>query len=634
MKLVVLWEFPESNFTLQKGDVLLSFCDPELEIILKNEFSSKYKFHLARDIGLEIKKCTTDLYQSLITKLSIQPIRNGKNLRELLFNDEIQSSEWFFNPMSFRDCEASDLYKNILVINIISHVKKITEIDQVVLFGEPAEISVFFEYNKLGAPNFKLNPKVVIRILFKSIFQNAIVFFTNIYYFILFKFYYKNKKKHFETKKVALSGFYDWSFNLDDNFKIKDDKYFKDLVGNLSKKGINYIYLCWFEPNTIPNSKFKLRDLIKAVGADKNLTLINEELHFFDIFKSYYNSFRIYFKVFKILNNFYRKNDFEINGYNLIPLLSKDLFSSLVSFEVLKYNLIYKAFKKYFDKNKSLKVFLSFLEHYPYTRALCLAANNKLDIISMQHASYSHGKTFYYLDPNHEFVSSEIDGLILPHPNQIIIMGNRNKALFESVGYKSDDVLQYGSLRYKDKSEIINSHTKVINNDSFNILLPLSIKESIHVDLIMAVYTAIKGILNVRVIIRNHPYHNIRDNYWVMTNLNLENFQFSENTLLDDLNNSDLIISSYSTVAEEGLLMGIPVIQWASLDFEGSPLFCDPRVSTVSNVIELRNTIKKIIQNYEQYKPSLTTIDEIYADYFSPSHNSNTLISNYIESKI
>jgi CDP-glycerol glycerophosphotransferase (TagB/SpsB family) len=279
-------------------------------------------------------------------------------------------------------------------------------------------------------------------------------------------------------------------------------------------------------------------------------------------------------------------------------------------------------------------VFLSFLEHYPYTRALCLAANNKLDIISMQHASYSHGKTFYYLDPNHEFVSSEIDGLILPHPNQIIIMGNRNKALFESVGYKSDDVLQYGSLRYKDKSEIINSHTKVINNDSFNILLPLSIKESIHVDLIMAVYTAIKGILNVRVIIRNHPYHNIRDNYWVMTNLNLENFQFSENTLLDDLNNSDLIISSYSTVAEEGLLMGIPVIQWASLDFEGSPLFCDPRVSTVSNVIELRNTIKKIIQNYEQYKPSLTTIDEIYADYFSPSHNSNTLISNYIESKI
>jgi surface carbohydrate biosynthesis protein (TIGR04326 family) len=634
MKLVVLWDFPESTFDLKVGDVILSFCDPELENNLIKEFSSKYKFYLARDIGLEIKKSTTDLYQSIITKLAIQPIRNGKNLRELLFNDEIQSSEWFFNPLSFRDCEASDLYKNILVINIISHVKKITEIDQVVLFGEPMEISVLFKYNKQGTSNFKLNPKVVIRALLKSFFQNALVFFISTYYFILFKLYYRNKKQYSDIVKVALSGFYDWSFNLDDNLKIKDHKYFKDLVGNFSEKGINYIYLCWFEPNTIPSSKFKLRDLIKVARGDKNLSLINNDLHFVDIFTSYCNSFRIYFKVFEILNNFYRKNDFEFNGYNLIPLLSKELFSSLLSFEVLKYNLIYKAFKRHFDKNKSLKVFLSFLEHYPFTRALCLASNNKLDVISMQHASYSHGKTFYYLDPRHEFESSVIDGLILPHPNQIITMGNRNKALFESVGYKSDNVLQYGSLRYKDKSEILNSHTKLMANDSFNILLPLSIKESIHVDLIKAVYTAIKGILNVRVIIRNHPYHDVRDNIWVMTNLNLENIRFSENTLLDDLNNSDLIISSYSTVAEEGLLMGIPVIQWASLDFEGSPLFCDPRVSTVSNVIELHNVIKDVFLNYEHYKPSSSTIDEIYADYFSPSHNSSTLISNYIESRI
>ncbi len=629
MRLVVLWVLPELNFDFQVGDVILSFCDPDVEVILQNKLSN-YRIYLARDIGKKIHEDTASKYQALITNLSLLPLCNGQNLREILFNDVNQSSDWFFNPLSFRDCEASDVYKNILIVNIVVHVKQLLGIDRVVLYGEPAIISDFFDYNASDSAGYKLSFKAVFAILCKSIVHNGLLFLKSTFYFILFKVYYHRPRISTDLGRIALSAFYDWSFKLDKDYKIEDDKYFKDLRQDFKRKKINYSYLCWFEPNTIPNTSFNLIGLIKSINTDQDLILVNAELKFYDIIKSYLKSFTIYFNVFEILSCFNQKDNLKINNYSVVPLISMDLLSSLVSFEVFKYTLIQQAFSRYFKKDNSIKLFLCFLEHYPYTRALSLAAKGRFSIISMQHASYSRGKTFYYVDPIHEFIPSNIDGLVLPHPDKIIVMGESNKRLFQSVGYKDQDVLQFGSLRYKDKYEILNTHSKPLERNRFNVLLPLSIKESIHIDLIKAVYTAMKGFLNADIIIRNHPYHDISKNDWVGTHVSLKTIEISAVSLLEDLNRTDLIISSYSTVAEEGLLMGIPVIQWASLDFEGSPLFGDLRVSTVSNVVELREKIADIIKNYEQYRPSFNSINEIYADYFSPSHDSNELISNYI----
>jgi hypothetical protein len=295
--------------------------------------------------------------------------------------------------------------------------------------------------------------------------------------------------------------------------------------------------------------------------------------------------------------------------------------------------LVYDAFNSYLKKINNPISLLLFLEHYPFSRAVSLAAKNcrgkKIKVNVMQHASYSKGKTFAYIDPVDEFKNSNIDGMQLPHADQIFVMGLKNYQLFKSFGYPQDFIIQTGSCRY-EKSFISTKSLCYHKEVPFVILLPLSVKKEIHIDLIKAVYHAIKNIENIKIVIRNHPYWDIKNvSEWVRENA--EYFHFSNQSLNADFESANLVISAYSTVAEEAIFFGLPVIQWQGLDFEGSPLAYDPEIIKVNSFDGLKATILAHISDYSKHIPSALLKQKMYEKYFSPSNLASNNIATFFK---
>jgi surface carbohydrate biosynthesis protein (TIGR04326 family) len=319
------------------------------------------------------------------------------------------------------------------------------------------------------------------------------------------------------------------------------------------------------------------------------------------------------------------------DGIDVWPLMRDDFFLGAISYGTMQYRLIYNAFYSLFKKLNSQIDLLLFLEHYPFSRAICLAAKNSnkknIRINAMQHAAYSKGKTFAYIDPVNEFKKSEIDLMELPHPDRILVMGTQNLELFKSFGYSQDSIKQTGSCRY-EKTSISAGIRNYTRGEKFSILLPLSVKQNIHHDLIKAVYFATKGINNIQIIIRNHPYWNIQEKFpWIMDKL--DTFHFSSQSLIADFESTHLVISSYSTVAEEALLYGLPVIQWQGIDFEGSPFAYDSEITTVKSQVDLTELILAYMSDYTSHLPSVSLRESVYNKYFSPSNFASANIAAY-----
>ncbi|MFH1318433.1 MAG: hypothetical protein ABIH71_05410, partial [Candidatus Omnitrophota bacterium] len=109
----------------------------------------------------------------------------------------------------------------------------------------------------------------------------------------------------------------------------------------------------------------------------------------------------------------------------------------------------------------------------------------------------------------------------------------------------------------------------------------------------------------------------------------------TKGSLEEDLNNADLIVFSYSTVAEEALIRGIPVWQWLPVSYNGS-VFRDLKVIPVFNsVAGLRESLKRFIEH-----PELFILDEATKDVVSEkcfhitNENVNKRIADYLINEI
>jgi hypothetical protein len=117
------------------------------------------------------------------------------------------------------------------------------------------------------------------------------------------------------------------------------------------------------------------------------------------------------------------------------------------------------------------------------------------------------------------------------------------------------------------------------------ILIAASIAADVELDMIEALGNAISGDSAVRVILRNHPFRRLEAE--ARFALFRERIEVSSASLDDDLRDADVVLFSYSTVAEEAFLRGVPVWQWLPPGFNGSALAevaCVPAFSTIEGL--------------------------------------------------
>jgi CDP-glycerol glycerophosphotransferase (TagB/SpsB family) len=95
-----------------------------------------------------------------------------------------------------------------------------------------------------------------------------------------------------------------------------------------------------------------------------------------------------------------------------------------------------------------------------------------------------------------------------------------------------------------------------------------------------------------------------------------DNIISSTSTLEDDLKDADIVVSTYSTVAEEAFLRGIPVIQWLTKGFNGS-VFRDLNiVRKVSSADELGRALKSFIADPKPFYPTKDAQEAVLRNCF------------------
>jgi hypothetical protein len=87
--------------------------------------------------------------------------------------------------------------------------------------------------------------------------------------------------------------------------------------------------------------------------------------------------------------------------------------------------------------------------------------------------------------------------------------------------------------------------------------------------------------------------------------------------LEENLDAADLILFTYSTVAEEALLRGKPVWQWLTLGYNGSALAAINGTKQFSSVAGLRRGLEELCTNRRGALPSAEERQQVFEELFS-----------------
>jgi hypothetical protein len=120
--------------------------------------------------------------------------------------------------------------------------------------------------------------------------------------------------------------------------------------------------------------------------------------------------------------------------------------------------------------------------------------------------------------------------------------------------------------------------------------------------MIDAVCAAVEGLSGIRVSYRNHPFSRVEqhpgfDKY-------KDCVEVARSSLEEDLAQADLILFTYSTVAEEALLRGKPVWQWLPMGFNGSALTEVVAIPRFGSVVSLRKALQDFSFEPRRFLPS------------------------------
>ena len=320
-------------------------------------------------------------------------------------------------------------------------------------------------------------------------------------------------------------------------------------------------------------------------------------------------------------------------GVNYFELLKKQMSYSFLSWTIPHWELVFisssNAFRKY---NPKLSV--SFLELFTYSRAFYAGGkqgNPGAIHCAIQHASYSREKTMAVLDPEIEYWGHP-DNCPIPKPDYLFAMGEIGKEIFMESGFPEERVFLAGSSRY----EHITNHTIIRDGNGSrtkNLLLVTSIDRDSEMEMIEAVYEATKCFPQLSVSLRSHPFAKVEEK---------PDFKRYEDRILvkdraleDDINEADLIIFSYSTVAEEALLRGVPVWRWMSASYDAS-IFRELKiVPSFCTISDLRESLKRFITNPNLFIPDEKTKSLVLKKcFFLADGGASERIADVIGSKL
>jgi hypothetical protein len=134
--------------------------------------------------------------------------------------------------------------------------------------------------------------------------------------------------------------------------------------------------------------------------------------------------------------------------------------------------------------------------------------------------------------------------------------------------------------------------------------------------MVEAVWTAVREMTGIKLYLRNHPFARM-DRHPGFAPYQ-DHIEVSQGSLEADLDRADLVIFTYSTVAEEAFLRGKPVWQWLPEGFNGSALAEVVAIPQFGSVGHLREALGEYQTNPRAFLPNPESRQKVFERLFSP----------------
>jgi len=574
---------------------------------MEEEFQREYQvpFIRAREASRTIRAESRKVYINLVAKIGTVLIGENYTFRQLLAQED-EASQWWYHPAAYKDCENDPTYNRIIAVITIKSVAQKHGLKRVAFVGAPKEVIDVIRTSFAVTEIDTESPRPGWWIWLRGFGSRIKYLITSLAKLSAVHRWLKLPDTKFD---VVFSSFWDWSVSWEESCNSVVDRYFKRLPSTFKQEGIRFGWFAWFEPHAEPGKgKWPLKDVLTPLNGRKDIVLLQAFLGYLDILKVL-GDFRPLLIFLKVRSKKSFKEAFQVNGLNFYLLFSKSLLFGFLNNSIPHFNLVALATARACYRYQP-HVTLSFLEHFPYSRAHYEGVRRGKGgtvCFAVQHAGYSHEKTFLFLHPTLEF-RGQPDGFAIPHPDYVCAMGPSGRKLFIESGYLEDNVLLTGSPRYDHvghwiRHEINNlgSRAPQKSTNKVRLLMVCSYDVDLELEMVEAVCVATRGMSDFRLFLRNHPFRHIDQHPGFRPYR--EKIQLTSGTLEEDLAQADLIVFTYSTVAEEAFISGKPVWQWFPVGYNGSALTEVQVVPQFTSVANLRHALQEFRADRSRFLP-------------------------------
>ncbi len=560
----------------------------------------------ARQASREVRHDAREMYINLVARIGVVPYSQGLTWRRALARPN-EASRWWYHPVSYKDCESDPTFNSIIAVLTICSVAKKQGLKKLVLVGAPWEIAAVLKSGFVVEEKNAHCPSGPWRIYLRGVASRVLLVLRLLRQWFAICRQLELPKNSFA---VVFSGFWDWSVVWDDQTKSLVDRYFKALPEELRRQGVPSIgWFTWFDPHSEPGRKHRrYKEVLSPLKGRDDVVILQRFLYPKDIIKATVDM-RPLVTYLRIRRKPAFREAFRVGHLNYDHLFSERLLQGFLNASIAQFELVTLATERA-SKWYRPRISVSFLEHFPYSRAYyegLRRAKTGTMSCAVQHASYSHEKTFLFFHPSLEF-RGEPDGCVPPHPDYVFAMGTLGRDLFLECGYPKGCVLLTGSPRY-DHVRLSSTPLPLLQQRAkgegrcIRILVVSSLDVEVEVDMVEAVATAVRDMDGVKLFLRNHPFSRVEQHPRFAAYK--DQIELAHGSLQENLEHADLILFTYSTAAEEAFLQGKPVWQWLPLQFNGSALSEAAAIPQFGSVAKLRDALREFSKNPVQYFPSL-----------------------------
>lgn len=568
---------------------VLSFLPPREEAEL--EHAEGITLIRARELSLTVREAARRAYLELSAQIGTVSAGGGKTLRQALAHSG-QASRWWYHPASFKDVERDPLFQWVVALWTVKAGAAMCHASGLRLVGCPAPVGLVlgqaFAVEELAPTR---SPGIWTQVMRGLVARTAFLFSM----LRVRSAVGPPSAWAFRPSDVLLQGFWDWSLWWDVQAGSLRDRYFQEVPQQLERRaGKSAGWLVWVEPDLEPGKKGRpLSAVLAPLRNCRNVIVLQTYLGWWEIVRAVSDLTPLWTYWSVSRRELLRRACWH-DGLDLWPLVSVRLAEGFVGHDIPFGELMAAAVERAVRDMKPQAVGC-FLEHFPRTRAVyegIRRADPKIARWTIQHASYSREKTFLALSPDREFLG-EPDGCAVPHPDLVCAMGSYARELFLACGYPDARVVVTGSPRY-DHVRRHEGRSRIPAHIDLRIpvrlLLVASQATAYEIDMVDAVISAIGTDNGFTVTLAAHPFNSIHTEsefapYRDRVSLASDGWKAAAKE-------ADLIMFTYSTVAEEACLLGIPVWQWLPWQLHGSALAEVLPILRLASVRALRQALK------------------------------------------